>query len=226
MISLNYLLSSSLFRMFWDRMSRFFGQPKSASSGDAEILSTKSGSITERTQYRILVFTLSLCFAFASLAYASSLLTFSPSRFGTAFCGMFHNVSFFWPLSRHVLSAFVVAFGGMASQVARLAGLTILILELRMLEIVWWEHLLQSACLFIGAGRSDLRPTSNAHCYARRSYYCFQRPKFWCHDVITLIDFGNFILTTFIEPSHNLGKRFAIEDSASLVTSFPSLLMS
>ncbi|GLB33850.1 hypothetical protein LshimejAT787_0107340 [Lyophyllum shimeji] len=76
-----------------------------------------------------LVFTLSLCFAFASIAYVGSLLSFSPK--GGATC------------------AFLVAWGGMAAQTARLIGLFILLLELKGLGAAKLEVYLTLACLSI-----------------------------------------------------------------------------
>ncbi|TFK75867.1 hypothetical protein BDN72DRAFT_353823 [Pluteus cervinus] len=83
-----------------------------------------------RSENLTLVFTLSLCFIFASIARFASLLTFHPG--GAAGC------------------AFVVAWGGMAAQTARLIGLVILFIELRYLGIGKWESVAFLLWMIIG----------------------------------------------------------------------------
>ncbi|KII95155.1 hypothetical protein PLICRDRAFT_48118 [Plicaturopsis crispa FD-325 SS-3] len=73
---------------------------------------------------------MSLCFAFASIAYFASLLTFSPTS-GPA-------------------CAFFIAWGGMASQVAPLVGLLVLSCELRSLGVARSESLVFWILLGIG----------------------------------------------------------------------------
>jgi len=68
-----------------------------------------------------LAFALSLCFVFASIARFTSLLSFQPD--GAAAC------------------AFVIAWGGMAAQTARLIGLVMLFSDLRYLGITKWESI-------------------------------------------------------------------------------------
>jgi hypothetical protein len=104
-----------------------------------------------RKDNHVLLFTLSLCFLFASMAQFASLLTFSHK--GGAACGMFS------PLPPHpvhlsdIFSAFVVAWGGLASQLARLVGLLMLLLELRRLGISTLEWILCWVTLAVGLGR-------------------------------------------------------------------------
>ncbi|EIN10653.1 hypothetical protein PUNSTDRAFT_119569 [Punctularia strigosozonata HHB-11173 SS5] len=78
----------------------------------------------------ILTFTLSLCLAFASVAQFASLLAFSGK--GGASC------------------AFVVAWGGVANQLARLVGLLTVILELRQLGIARYEDILCWTWISVG----------------------------------------------------------------------------
>lgn len=132
---------------------------------DIENISSEKASITSSLKFvrpgenQSLVFTLSLCFAFASIAYFGSLLSFSPN--GGATC------------------AFVVAWGGMAAQTARLIGLVILLLELKDLGIAKLEFYLALASIFvamvlvfvnnaIGTGAIRLfDPLSIAVCYRK-----------------------------------------------------------
>ncbi|KAG1752747.1 uncharacterized protein EDB91DRAFT_1293996, partial [Suillus paluster] len=81
----------------------------------------------------VLVLLLSLCFAFASVAHFSSLLSFNSSS-GSSVC------------------AFVVALGGFSAACARLMGLIVLNLDLRKFELWRWEIYLAWSWLFVGGG--------------------------------------------------------------------------
>jgi hypothetical protein len=100
-----------------------------------------------------LVLTLFLCFSFASVAQFSSLLTFDPNK-GAAACGKYYVLqSIMNHLHKRLLSeAFLVAWGGMAAQSARLIGLLILSFELRQLGIRRWENIVLRIWLGIGLG--------------------------------------------------------------------------
>ncbi|KAF5387962.1 hypothetical protein D9615_000447 [Tricholomella constricta] len=130
--SLNF--SSLWIRSFFPRLKKWISR-NGTSSADIENASSEKASITSSLKFlrsgdnQSLVFTLSLCFTFASIAYFGSLLSFSPN--GGATC------------------AFVVAWGGMAAQTARLIGLVILLLELRDLGIAKLELYITFACLFV-----------------------------------------------------------------------------
>jgi len=123
---LNY--SSSWFQGL---LSRYGGQITRARQSNIEDgLSEKpstldSGSPSMRfassSDNLTLAFALSLCFVFASIARFTSLLSFQPD--GAAVC------------------AFVIAWGGMAAQTARLVGLVMLFSELRYLGINKWESI-------------------------------------------------------------------------------------
>ncbi|KAF8076442.1 hypothetical protein FPV67DRAFT_1471650 [Lyophyllum atratum] len=148
--SLNY--SYLWIRGFFPRFGQWMYRNRSASI-------TSSLNFVRPGENQSLVFTLSLCFAFASIAYFGSLLSFSPN--GGATC------------------AFVVAWGGMAAQTARLIGLVILLLELKDLGIAKLEFYLALASIFvamvlvfvnnaIGTGAIRLfGPLSIAVCYRK-----------------------------------------------------------
>lgn len=80
-----------------------------------------------------LVLLLSFCFAFASVAHFSSLLSFN-SNSGASAC------------------SFLVALGGISTACARFMGLIILNLDLRKFEIWRWEIYLAWSWLFVGGG--------------------------------------------------------------------------
>lgn len=80
-----------------------------------------------------LVLLLSFCFAFASVAHFSSLLSFN-SNSGASAC------------------SFLVALGGISTACARFMGLIILNLDLRKFELWRWEIYLAWSWLFIGGG--------------------------------------------------------------------------
>ncbi|KAG2757307.1 hypothetical protein P692DRAFT_20843004 [Suillus brevipes Sb2] len=86
-----------------------------------------------------LVLLLSFCFAFASVAHFSSLLSFN-SNSGASAC------------------SFLVALGGISTACARFMGLIILNLDLRKFEIWRWEIYLAWSWLFVGGG--DYLPTA------------------------------------------------------------------
>ncbi|RDB22494.1 hypothetical protein Hypma_010137 [Hypsizygus marmoreus] len=117
--SLQY--SSTWFRGFLQRMGTWVSRSRSKAidiedSCSEKISIAQSSKPARAGKHQSLVFTLSICFAFASIAYFGSLLSFSTND-GGALC------------------AFVVAWGGMAAQTARIVGLAILFLELRDLGI-------------------------------------------------------------------------------------------
>lgn len=81
--------------MQWIFRRRFTGPGPS----DVEHAHSEKESLAETTTARsttgensTLVFTMSICFAFTSIAYFASLLSFNPSRGGAA-CGKFHTSS-------------------------------------------------------------------------------------------------------------------------------------
>ncbi|KAG2348952.1 hypothetical protein BDR05DRAFT_1055870 [Suillus weaverae] len=80
-----------------------------------------------------LVLLLSFCFAFASVAHLSSLLSFN-SKSGPSAC------------------AFLVALGGISSACARFMGLIILNLDLRKFKLWRWEIYLAWSWLFVAGG--------------------------------------------------------------------------
>jgi hypothetical protein len=120
--SLYYIISSvSVRRGFWRCCSFIFRSSYSDST-----------SLSSRDETETLSLTLSLCLAFASAAYFASLLTFRPIGPGQG-------------------CSFAIAWGGISAQCARLAGLIILILELRQLGLPRWENALFWTWLFIGS---------------------------------------------------------------------------
>lgn len=82
-------------------------------------------------EHSALVLLLSLCFAFASVAHFSSLLSFNSSS-GSSAC------------------AFVVSLGGISAACARFMGLIILNIDLRKFELWHWEIYLAWSWLFVG----------------------------------------------------------------------------
>lgn len=80
-----------------------------------------------------LVLLLSFCFAFASVAHFSSLLSFN-SNSGASAC------------------SFLVALGGISTACARFMGLIILNLDLQKFEVWRWEIYLAWSWLFVGGG--------------------------------------------------------------------------
>jgi len=129
--SLNY--SYTWIKSFFPRFKRWISKKQ---TNDIENIDSEKVSIASslksahRWDNQSLVFTLSLCFAFASIAYFGSLLTFSPND-GGALC------------------AFVVAWGGMAAQTARLVGLVILLIEEKELGITRLEFFGTFSLLFV-----------------------------------------------------------------------------
>lgn len=120
--SLHHIISSAAVRRVFGRCCSFIFR---RSYSDNSPLPLKDGTQT-------LAPTLSLCFAFASVAYFGSLLTFRPNGLGVG-------------------CSFAVAWGGISAQCARLVGLIILILELRRLGLPRWENALFWTWLFIGS---------------------------------------------------------------------------
>jgi len=160
--SLNY--SCLRIRSFVPRFRKWISRVRSTTT-DIENVSSEKVSITSSLEFgrpgenQCFLFTLSLCFAFASIAYFGSLLSFSTN--GGATC------------------AFVVAWGGMAAQTARLIGLLMLLLELRDLGIAKLEFYTTLAFLFVAmvllfvnnaVGTGTIRPfppLAIAVCYRR-----------------------------------------------------------
>lgn len=112
---------------------------------DSEKVSTDSSVSSYSGESRALVFLLSFSFASASITLFASVLSFSS---GTA-CGMISCAQF-----SHLIgpAAFVVAWGGITSQLGRVMGLIILFLELHRLGIRRWESVSFISLLFTGTG--------------------------------------------------------------------------
>lgn len=129
--SFSCILYSSTFRRF---ISGLFATSDN-NVPDPEVVSDKLSTWTtsglNKGDNHTLLFALCIFFAFASVAYFSSLLAFDPNN-GAAAC------------------AFVIAWGGMAAQSARLVGLLILSFELRQLGIGRWEEIVFWIWLGIG----------------------------------------------------------------------------
>ncbi|KIJ70523.1 hypothetical protein HYDPIDRAFT_23623 [Hydnomerulius pinastri MD-312] len=83
-------------------------------------LDDRSSSLRLREDYRVVILMMFICFAFASVANFSSLLTFDAGT-GSSAC------------------AFLVAWGGISASCARLFGLFTLCLELRRLHVMRFE---------------------------------------------------------------------------------------
>ncbi|EKM60066.1 uncharacterized protein PHACADRAFT_206274 [Phanerochaete carnosa HHB-10118-sp] len=92
-------------------------------SEKAALHEEETASIHNYSDHMALVFTLNLCLSLAGLAYFISLLAFQNQSAWKTGC------------------VFVVAWGGMASQVAILLGLMILIIELSQIGVKRWEPL-------------------------------------------------------------------------------------
>ncbi len=114
---------------------------------DSEKVYTDSSVSSYIGESRALVFLLSFSFASASITLFASILSFS-SGSGTA-CGMVSRAQF-----SHLIgpAAFVVAWGGITSQLGRVVGLIILFLELHRLGIRRWESVSFISLLFTGTG--------------------------------------------------------------------------
>lgn len=92
----------------------------------------ETASVREYNDHAALIFTLNLCFFLAGLAQFISLTTFRNQASWNTGC------------------AFVVAWGGMSSQLARLLGLTILTIELSRIGIKRWELSTLCTLAFVG----------------------------------------------------------------------------
>jgi len=135
--SINHIKSSTAVqRIFWRCGSFIFSRPFSENKVmDRRIHSSSSfsdSSSLPKDETRTFCLILPLCFAFASVAYFVSLLTFRPIGPGAG-------------------CSFAVAWGGISAQCARLVGLIILILELRPLGLPRWEYALFWTWLSIGS---------------------------------------------------------------------------
>ncbi|CAL1700690.1 unnamed protein product [Somion occarium] len=109
---------------------------RSASQTNAPVRMDSDVSSINRSHDRTsLIFTLNLCFVFASIAFFLSLLSFKGGVRWETGC------------------TFVVAWGGMASRSARLIGILILCLELRRNRIRRWERwgIWAIFCIALGA---------------------------------------------------------------------------
>ncbi|OJA18981.1 hypothetical protein AZE42_00357 [Rhizopogon vesiculosus] len=97
---------------------------------------------------RDLVLMLYICFAFASIAYFSSLLSFNSSGRSSA-CGELHKSRQGCRITHSV--AFVVAWGGISAACGRFVGLIILSLDLRKFALRRWELYLAWSWLIASA---------------------------------------------------------------------------
>ncbi|KAG6831588.1 hypothetical protein H0H92_009061 [Tricholoma furcatifolium] len=129
--SLNYSSRwiQGYFYLFKTWISRKRSMPKDAENNIEKSSIAPSISSVQAAEYHNLIFTITLCFTFASLAFFGSLLSFSTS--GGAAC------------------AFLVAWGGMAAQTARVIALLVLLLELKALGIAKIELYGSLLCLFV-----------------------------------------------------------------------------
>jgi len=133
--SVYYVASSSLLRscfriLFRRRFAATVPDIERSVSGKSSANPDEDSTLTSKTQNTTLVFTLSLCFAFASVASFISLLSF--------------------PVDGSTGCAFVVAWAGVATQSAKLVGLLVVIFELRSMRISRWEIVAFIGFLLVG----------------------------------------------------------------------------
>ncbi|KAG2367338.1 hypothetical protein BDR07DRAFT_300186 [Suillus spraguei] len=147
-----------------------------------------------------LILLLSFCFAFASVAHFSSLLSFN-SNSGASAC------------------AFLVALGDISTACARFTGLIIISLDLRKFELWWWEVYLAWSWLFIAGGFVVATCATNAGAVS----YASQLDTYLCHSTsylptaltmfvmfmtLELYMIGrplSFIAPSFLEFKHRIG---------------------
>lgn len=147
-----------------------------------------------------LVFLLSFCFAFASVAHFSSLLSFN-SNSGASAC------------------AFLVALGDISTACARFTGLIIISLDLRKFELWWWEVHLTWSWLFIAggfvvatcamsAGAVSYAPQLDTYLCHSKSYLPTALTMFVMFMTLELYMIGrplSFIAPSFLEFKHRIG---------------------
>jgi len=185
-----------------DKVRRWLGSNRSHPA-------TTSSSFHPNTNH--LALTLTLCFAMASLADFGSLLAFDQND-GLVSC------------------AFLVAWGGMAAQSARLLGLLKLSLDLRRLGVPRWETFLYWVCL-VGAvapmfasnaiGIGVIRPLPGG-----RWALCYQKhflPTAVLSSVInivlelySIIRIYNLIVPDFLLPRHKFDALLDVRMSRAL----------
>lgn len=143
---LGWVFWSSIRHAFQSRFFQLLGQicwalvrgPKQVQSSDVEAQNVEKHAKQGRSRampniYRVsneaaLTFTLNLCFAFVAFAEFCTLLVFDVN--GNTACGAL-QLSLSSVHALNGLTAFTMAWGGVATQAARLIGIMILVLELR-----------------------------------------------------------------------------------------------
>ncbi|KIM90842.1 hypothetical protein PILCRDRAFT_150990 [Piloderma croceum F 1598] len=211
MASLICMLYSSVFQNLLNRCVSGLFTTSGGNASDSENSPEKSPSIwtgpsvrgsslfTKRDNHT-LVFALCICLAFASVGYFLSLLSFDP-RNGPAAC------------------AFVVAWGGMAAQSARLVGLLILSFELRKLGIGRWETTVFRIGLGIGivfvfvtnaisTGTTEVvQQIAVSLCYRRHFLptSLVSSLIYFCFELYVVIRLALLIAPAFMQLKHRLG---------------------
>lgn len=147
-----------------------------------------------------LVMLLSFCFAFASVAHFSSLLSFN-SNSGASAC------------------SFLVALGGISTACARFMGLIILNLDLRKFELWRWEIYLAWFWIFVGGGfvvtTCAMSVGTIAYVLQLDTYLCYRTSylptaltmsaMFMTLELYMIYRLLSFIAPPFLEFKHRIG---------------------